>query len=153
MNNYAKFGVMILTSTVIMYGMMFLNTYEAAHATFSETRVYMAVMMGAGMAIVMLLFMWGMYKNKKANAAILLAAAVIFAGSLYLVRSQTTIEDKSWMSAMIPHHSIAIMTSKRANLEDARVKKLADDIIEAQQREIKEMKELIEDIKENGIQK
>lgn len=152
MKKYTKFGVMILTSTVIMYFMMFLNTYEFSHVMFSETRVYMAITMGAGMAIIMLLFMWNMYTNKKLNYIILVASVLIFGGSLWLVRSQKTIDDTNWMSAMIPHHSIAIMTSKRANIEDPRVKELSEDIIEAQEREIKEMKELIEDIKENGIQ-
>lgn len=153
MNKYVKFGIMILTSTVVMYVMMFLNTYEFSHVTFSETRVYMALMMGAGMAMIMLLFMWHMYKNIKLNVAILVVAAVVFAGSLWFVRSQKTVDDTSWMSAMIPHHSIAIMTSERANIEDPRVKKLSEDIIEAQKREIQEMKELIEDIKKNGVQK
>lgn len=152
MKNYIRFGVMILTSTIVMYFMMFLNTYEFAHVMFSETRVYMAITMGAGMAIIMLLFMWKMYENKRLNYIILLASVLIFSGSLWLVRSQATIDDTSWMSAMIPHHSIAIMTSKRADLNDPRVKELSEDIIEAQEKEIKEMKELIEDIKENGIQ-
>jgi hypothetical protein len=52
---------------------------------------------------------------------------------------------------MIPHHSIAILTSERSAIQDARVRKLADEIIEAQRREIKEMKWLIEDIRANGI--
>ena len=152
MKKYIRFGVMILTSTIIMYGLMYLNTYTLPHATFSETRVYMAILMGAVMAIVMLLFMWKMYTNKKLNYIILVVSLFVFGGSLWLVRSQATVEDTSWMSAMIPHHSVAILTSSRATLKDARVKKLSEDIIEAQRREIGEMKELIEDIKENGIQ-
>lgn len=51
---------------------------------------------------------------------------------------------------MIPHHSIAVLTSERATIDDVRVKELANDIIKAQRREIKEMKWLIEDIKKNG---
>ena len=47
---------------------------------------------------------------------------------------------------MIPHHSIAILTSERANIYDPRVRKLADDIIEAQRLEISEMKALIADL-------
>ena len=54
------------------------------------------------------------------------------------------------MSAMIPHHSIAILTSERAEIEDVRVRELADEIIKAQRREIKEMNWLIEDIQQNG---
>ncbi|MEZ0482107.1 DUF305 domain-containing protein [Planococcus sp. SSTMD024] len=146
MNNYLKFGIMIGTSTFIMYWLMYLNVFEVAHVSFSETRLYMALIMGSVMAIVMLLFMWPMYKNKKANVGILAGSALIFALSLYLVRSQVLIEDTGWMKAMIPHHSIAILTSERANISDPRVRQLADDIIEAQRKEIAEMEQLIEDL-------
>ncbi|WP_404334526.1 DUF305 domain-containing protein [Planococcus sp. 11815] len=146
MNNYLKFGIMIGTSTFIMYWLMYLNVFEFAHVSYSETRLYMALIMGSVMAIVMMLFMWPMYKNKKANAGILAGSALIFALSLYLVRSQVLIEDTGWMKAMIPHHSIAILTSERANISDPRVRQLADEIIEAQRKEIAEMEQLIKDL-------
>ena len=56
----------------------------------------------------------------------------------------------SYMKAMIPHHSIAILTSERAGIEDVRVQELAQEIADAQRREIAEMEWLIEDIAENG---
>ena len=148
MNNYSKFGIMILTSTIIMLGLMYLNTYQIDHIFFSETRLYMAIMMGAAMAIIMLAFMLKMYTNKKLNMAIFAGSALVFILAISLVRSQTTVDDTSWMKAMIPHHSIAILTSKRANITDPRVRDLADSIIEAQQKEIKEMKALIKDLEE-----
>jgi uncharacterized protein (DUF305 family) len=137
---------MILTSTVVMFGLMYLNTYAADHLFFSETRVYMAILMGATMAVIMLAFMWKMYANRKANIGILMASAAVFALTLWLVRSQSTVEDASWMSAMIPHHSIAILTSERARISDPRVRKLADQIIESQRKEIDEMKTLLEEL-------
>lgn len=145
-NNYLRFGLMILTSTIVMFGLMYLNTYAWDHVFYSETRVYMALLMGAVMAIIMLLFMLKMFTNKKANIIILLVSVLVFSGSLFLVRSQATIEDVSWMKAMIPHHSIAILTSERATITDSRVKELAEGIIEAQRKEIAEMKALIEDL-------
>ncbi|MDT0161389.1 DUF305 domain-containing protein [Bacillus sp. AG4(2022)] len=148
MKHYGRFGLMIAVSTVIMFGLMYLNVFQLDHIFYSETRVYMALIMGSAMAIVMLLFMWNMYKNKKLNYLILAGSAVVFAVSLWLVRSQATIEDTAWMKAMIPHHSIAILTSERASISDPRVKKLSEDIIEAQRREIEEMKKLIEDLEE-----
>lgn len=151
MTKYTKFFAMIFTSTALMLLMMYFNTFELDHVFFSETRLYMALYMGAMMAIVMLLFMLNMYKNRKANWVILVGSAAVFAFSLFLVRSQTTIADSSWMKAMIPHHSIAILTSGRANIEDVRVQALANEIIEAQEREIKEMKWLLEDIEKNGL--
>jgi magnesium-transporting ATPase (P-type) len=150
MSNYTKFGAMIATSTVVMLGLMYLNTYEWSHVFWSETRFYMAFLMGAVMAAIMLAFMRGMYTNRRANIGIFAGSAVVFVLALFLVRSQATIGDESWMKAMIPHHSIAILTSERANINDRRVRDLADSIIEAQRREIREMKWLLDDIRANG---
>lgn len=146
MNKYGRFGAMVITSTVIMLCLMYFNTYQVDHIFFSETRFYMAIMMGAAMSIIMLAFMHKMYTNKKANIGIFLGSAAIFVLSLWLVRSQATVDDVSWMKAMIPHHSIAIMTSERASIKDPRVKELSNNIIEAQKREIKEMKKLIKEL-------
>ncbi len=146
MNRYLKFAAMIATSTVVMFGLMYLNTYAIDHVYFSETRAYMALYMGAAMAIVMLLFMLGMYQNKAVNTTILIGSVVVFAGALWLVRSQETVADVAWMKAMIPHHSIAVLTSERAQISDPRVRKLADGIIETQKREIGEMQALIKDL-------
>ena len=151
MSHYSKFFLMIATSTITMFVLMYLNTYQLSHVYFSETRTYMALYMGATMAVIMLLFMLNMYKNKKKNITVLIASVTVFAGSLFLVRSQATVDDSSWMSAMIPHHSIAILTSDRAKIKDKRVQKLATNIIEAQEREIKEMQWLLKDIEQNGI--
>ncbi|MBU2485246.1 MAG: DUF305 domain-containing protein [Alphaproteobacteria bacterium] len=144
--SYLRFAAMIATSTLVMFGLMYLNTYAASHVWFSQTRMWMALYMGAAMAAVMLAFMLGMYRNTRLNTAIFAAAALVFTGSLYLVRSQDTIGDEAWMKAMIPHHSIAILTSERAEISDPRVRKLADEIIEAQRREIAEMEALIADL-------
>jgi hypothetical protein len=143
---YTTFAQMIAAGTLIMFGLMYLNTYSPDHVFFSETRAYMALVMGATMALVMLMFMWKMYPNKKANMVILAASAVVFFASLWLVRTQTTVDDLSYMRAMIPHHSIAILTSERANITDPRVRKLADEIIAAQRKEIGEMKSYIQDL-------
>lgn len=137
---------MIVTSTIIMYGLMYLNSWELSHMWFSQTRLWMALYMGGVMAIIMLAFMLGMYTNARANLAIFAGAAVLFAVSLYLVRSQATIGDTAWMKAMIPHHSIAVLTSSRANIKDPRVRHLADEIIKAQKLEIAEMEALIADL-------
>jgi len=143
---YAKFGAMIATSTLAMLILMYLNTYQMDHIFFSETRAYMALVMGASMAIIMLAFMLHMYPSRSANIAIVVGSILVFAVSLWLVRSQQTVGDVSWMKAMIPHHSIAILTSERARISDPRVRALADSIIDAQRKEIAEMKILIQDL-------
>lgn len=147
MNPYLKFTLMIITSTLVMYVMMYFNTYAWDHVYFSETRAYMALYMGAGMAVLMLAFMGNMYKKTKLNLAIYGISVLLFAVGIWGVRSQQTVDQVDWMQAMIPHHSIAILTSSRANIEDPRVQKLADDIISAQESEIKEMQTLIEELK------
>lgn len=143
---YSRFLTMIATSTIIMFGLMYLNSWEISHVWFSQTRMWMALYMGAAMAVVMLAFMLGMYKNRRANIAIVVGSVIAFSAGLHLVRSQDTVGDIAWMKAMIPHHSIAIMTSTRANISDPRVRNLADEIIEAQEREIAEMEALIADL-------
>jgi uncharacterized protein (DUF305 family) len=146
MKAYAKLGITIAISTVIMFGLMYLNTYQSDHIYFSQTRAYMALVMGATMAVIMLASMMKMYTNRRMNVGIFAGSVLIFTIALWLVRSQETVGDISWMKAMIPHHSIAILTSERAHITDPRVRKLADGIIETQRREITEMKALIDDI-------
>jgi uncharacterized protein (DUF305 family) len=146
--SYVRFAAMIATSTVVMFVLMYFNTYAFDHVEYSQTRMWMALLMGAAMAIVMLGFMFAMYPNKRLNIGILCSAAAILALSLWLVRTQETVGDISYMRAMIPHHSIAVLTSRRAHIRDPRVRKLADGIIEAQLREIAEMKDLIARLEE-----
>jgi hypothetical protein len=148
--NYWRFMAMVSTSSVVMFGLMYLNTYALDHVFWSETRFWMAFVMGGAMMIVMLLFMWGMYRDTGKNLIVLATGALVFAIALWLVRSQISVDDEEYMSAMIPHHSIAVMTSSRAQISDPRVRKLADDIIAAQVKEIEQMKLLLADIEANG---
>ncbi len=143
--NYAKFFLMLGCSFVAMYVTMYLNTYEFDHVWFSLTRFYMVCLGIATMAVIMWFFMRNMYTDKKKNIAILLGSLILFLGALFLVRDQkSTVGDVLWMKAMIPHHSIAILTSERADIQDPEVKKLAEEIIEAQRKEIAEMEKMIE---------
>lgn len=147
MISYLRLAAMVLASTVVMYGLMYLNTYNADHIWFSQTRMWMAVIMGAVMAAIMLGFMRRMYPNRRLNMMILSGCCGAFLIALWLVRSQATVGDISYMKAMIPHHSIAIMTSERAHIRDPRVRRLADGIIRTQVREIAEMEQLIVDLR------
>src|SRR5690606_35376696 len=148
---YLTFAAMITTSTVSMFLLTYTNAFTWSHMTFSEERVYMAILMGSAMALIMLGFMWGMmYKNVKVNVAIIVAALIVGGSALWLSRSHTFVHDEACMQGMIPHDSIAILTSDRAEIDDVRVRKLADEISEAQCVEIAEMKWLIEDIEKNG---
>ena len=148
--SYWRFAGMIATGMAVMFAVMYANTYQLSHVQWSETRFFMTLLMGATMAIVMLAWMLNMYQDRTINTAIFVGAIVVFALGTWLVRSQTTVQDESYMSAMIPHHSIAILTSENSELSDIRVCELAVGIIQAQRREIDEMEWLIADIEENG---
>lgn len=143
-SNYWKFFGMLGFSFLAMYISMYMNTYEFDHVYFSLTRFYMTCLGISAMAVIMLSFMLNMYKNRKKNIGIYLGSAVLFVAALGLVRAQgPIIGDVLYMKAMIPHHSIAILTSKRADIKDPETKKLAKEIIEAQEREIAQMKKII----------
>lgn len=146
MHPYRNFILMIAVSSTLMFGLMYLNTYQLSHVWFSQTRLFMTFIMAGSMALVMLFFMRHMYKNKKANVAIVIGSIALMGLGIGLVRSQATVGEVAWMKAMIPHHSIAILTSKRAHITHPRVRQLAEDIIEAQRREIGEMEVLIREI-------
>lgn len=143
-SNYTRFILMLGCSAISMYVTMYFNTYAISHVFFSWTRMYMTLIGIGGMAIIMFLFMRGMYGNRKKNAAIIAGSLLLMALSTFLVRQQIPIDDVRWMKAMIPHHSIAILTSNQAELKDPEVKNLAEEIIRAQEREIAEMKRMID---------
>ncbi|WP_449446913.1 DUF305 domain-containing protein [Thermomonas brevis] len=143
---YRNFLLMIFTGSALMFGLMYLNTYQTSHVWFSQTRLFMTCIMAGAMALVMLGFMRHMYKDRRANIAIVVGSVGLMALGFGLVRSQATVGDVAWMKAMIPHHSIAILTSERARITDPRVRELADGIIATQRREIAEMEALIADI-------
>ena len=121
MNAYLRFGAMILTAVLVMFALTYLNSFQADHLYFSETRAYMTLLMGASMAVIMLAYMRAGYRKRGLNAAIFIGSAIVFAAALWLVRSQ-------------------------ARISDPRVRELADQIIEAQREEIALMKRLIEDL-------
>ncbi len=143
-NSYRKFFIMLGLSFIAMYGTMYLNTYAIDHVYFSMTRFYMVCLGISVMGIIMLLMMKGMYTDKKKNSGILVGCVVLFSLALSLVRMQgPVIGDVLYMKGMIPHHSIAILTSERADIKDPEVRKLADAIIVAQKKEIEEMRNMI----------
>lgn len=145
--NYKKFLIMLGVSFVIMYGVMYLNADKLDHVYLNLNRLYMALLMVSPMALVMLGFMSGMYKNKRLNSIITAASIVVFAGTLILLRNQVQVDDKQFLKSMIPHHSSAILVSQEANITDPDVKKLTEQIIESQEKEIAEMKAILKRMK------
>ena len=144
---YEKLVLMQVLGFVVMYGVMFLNVDQANHIYLSLTRTYMTLLMVAPMALIMLGLMAHMYPNKRRNAAIVVAAVLVFAGALAGLRTQTPIGEVQWMKAMIPHHSSAIMVSQRADIQDPEARALAEQIIKSQKEEIAQMKAMVERMK------
>lgn len=147
---YVRFAAMIVTGMFVMYWVMFVGSYELSHVRFSQSRVYMALVMGGTMGVVMLAWMLNMYKNTKANIGVIVVSLLLMGLGTFLDRSQATVGDVEFMQGMIPHHSLAITRSERFNVDDVRVCDLAVAISEAQRKEIDEMDWLIDDINENG---
>jgi len=147
---WGRFAAMVLTSTFIMFFLMYQLVYSFDHAMFSWNRMIASLVMGSVMTAVMLGFMWPMYKGTGLKIGVLAAAVVLGVALLAVNRSQAVIEDVTFMKSMIPHHSIAINNARKASISDPRVRELADEIISSQVREIAEMKLLIEDISRNG---
>ena len=147
---WGRFAAMIATSTVIMFFLMYQLVYSADHVMFSVNRLLAAFIMGAVMTVVMLGFMWKMYRGQGVKIAVLGIASVAAVGLLATNRSQALVGDTAFMKAMIPHHSIAINNARKASISDPRVRELADEIIRSQVREIAEMKALLRDIDSSG---
>jgi uncharacterized protein (DUF305 family) len=141
--NYRRFALMLMVSFIIMYAVMFLNVAEFDHVYLSLSRTYMTLLMVSPMAVLMLFMMPMMYKNKILNRWIMVSAIAVFALALTFLRNQIPVHDEQYMKAMIPHHSSAIMVSRNADLKDPELKKLSEDIITAQEKEIKQMKDIL----------
>jgi hypothetical protein len=147
---YLRFAAMILTAMVVMYALTYVSAWEWGHVRWSESRLFMTLAMGGAMGLIMLAWMLNMYRSATLNLAVVGVSLLLLTGAVFLDRSQTTVQDRSFMSAMIPHHSMAITRSERAEISDLRVCELAVEISEAQRREILEMEWLIDDIGRNG---
>ena len=147
---WGRFAAMVITSTVVMFFLMYQLVYSLDHATFSRNRLVATLVMGSVMAVIMLAFMWSMYKGTGAKVSVIVGAAVLGVILLWVNRTQALIDDEAFMRSMIPHHSIAINNARKASISDPRVRELADQIIQSQVREIAEMKLLLQDIERNG---
>jgi FlaA1/EpsC-like NDP-sugar epimerase len=147
---WGKFAAMIITSTVVMFFLMYQLVYSLDHATFSRNRLVASLVMGCVMSVIMLAYMWSMYKGPAVKVSVLIGAALLGVILLWVNRTQTLIDDAAFMRSMIPHHSIAINNARKASISDPRVRELADEIIRSQIREIAQMKLLLQDIEQKG---
>ena len=140
---YASMALQTTISGVVMYLVMFVMIDNTASFYNNLNMFYMTLMMVAPMVVLMVLAMKHMFPSKALNALVVLGAIVVFFGAFALIRTQTTIGDRGFLRSMIPHHSGAILMCGEANLTDPEIKKLCEEIIRSQQREIDQMKSIL----------
>lgn len=135
----------MLLSFVVMYLLMYSMADRLSNVYFNLSNVYMTGLMAGSMLPIMLLTMRGMFGEKRFNLALWLFSLIILGLSWFLLRSEAGVGDAQFLRAMIPHHSAAIQMCNESAISDPRVKKLCEGIISSQEREITEMKTLLEE--------
>jgi uncharacterized protein (DUF305 family) len=142
-HNYRRFAFELAVDFAVMYFVMYTMIATVQHLRLNLNNLYMTLMMVAPMAIVMVVSMRSMFPSKRANAAIVIGAALVFAGSFMAMRGQAAIGDREFLRSMIPHHSGAILMCKEARISDPQVIALCREIIASQTREIALMESLL----------
>ncbi|WP_235436739.1 DUF305 domain-containing protein [Pseudarthrobacter siccitolerans] len=140
---YVKFGVILLVSLGLMWVLSMSMVRSIDHFYFNLSNFWMALLMVSAMAIVMIIGMWSMFKNKKANIALLVGFAVLFAGVFALGRTETFVGNEQFLKSMIPHHSRAILVCQESDITDPEIIELCDSIVKSQQEEITQMQSIL----------
>jgi uncharacterized protein (DUF305 family) len=142
-HHYLMLGLNLLLSLIIMYVAMFAMIWTWGEFVQNINFFYMALVMWAPMAAVMLLTMRQMYPNKKLNGLLYLGFAAVFILSMIGIRQQSLVGDRQFLRSMIPHHSGAVLMCEKAKLTDPEIQTLCDEIIRSQISEIDEMKDIL----------
>ena len=140
---YLRLMAALGISLVLMFLLTMSLIFTIDHFHINLSNFYMALMMVAPMGVVMVLVMWGMFKDRRLNVVLLVAFVAMFAASFALGRASTFIGDEQFLRSMIPHHSRAILLCERASITDPRIVELCDAIVETQREEITQMEQLL----------
>ena len=143
-HHYMMLGVNLLLSLIIMYVAMFAMIWTWGEFIQNINFFYMALVMWAPMAAVMLLTMRPMYPNRKLNGLLHLVFAAVFILSMFGIRQQSLVGDRQFLRSMIPHHSGAVLMCEEAKITDAEIQSLCQGIISSQTSEIDQMKAILE---------
>lgn len=144
--HYKKLLIMTALSFIAMFVLMYAMVDTFANVVVNVNQFYMAGLMASPMLIIELLVMGAMYKNKKLNTVFIAGGTIGLVVFFLLIRYQVGVGDKQFLKSMIPHHAAAILMVKETPVSDPEIKKLADDIIMAQQAEIEFMKKKIKEL-------
>lgn len=145
--HYLQLAIMTVLSFGAMYILMYAMVDRLGYVYSNVNQAYMAALMAAPMVLIELVVMGGMYPNKKLNYALIAGSIVAGLAFFGLIRAQAGVGDRQFIRSMVPHHSGAILMCREASLEDAELKKLCGEIVEAQQREIDQMTGILERLK------
>jgi uncharacterized protein (DUF305 family) len=142
-HHYLMLGVNLLLSLIIMYVAMFAMIWTWGEFVQNINFFYMALVMWAPMAAVMLLTMREMYPNRKLNGLLYLGFAAVFFLSMIGIRQQSLVGDRQFLRSMIPHHSGAVLMCEKAKITDPEIQTLCQGIISSQTSEIDQMMDLL----------
>lgn len=146
-NSYKSLFAMAVISFASMYVLMYAMVDKLANVIPNINQFYMAGLMAAPMIAIEIIIMGHMYKNKKLNAMILVGSTVLLVVFFGCIRLQTGVSDKQFLKSMIPHHAAAVLMCKETTIQDEEIKQLCNAIVSGQQKEIDEMKNIIERLK------
>lgn len=141
---YVHLLIMAALSFVAMYILMYAMVDRFANVYPNLNQFYMAGLMAAPMVVIELLVMKAMYADKRLNSIILVATVVVGIAFFLAIRQQVAITDREFLKSMIPHHAGAILMCEEAPVTDGEVQELCKSIITSQQREIDQMKGLLD---------
>ena len=140
---YVGLLVSLGVSFIVMFFIMYAMADRWSQVYFNLSNVYMTGLMAGSMLPIMLVTMPGMFQDKKWNAALWIASVAVLAVFWLFLRTEAGVGDRQFLRAMIPHHSAAIQMARESSLTDPRVRKLGEEIIASQEREIAQMKALL----------
>ena len=146
-SHYAKLAAMAILSFISMYILMYSMIDQLNNFVPNINQFYMAGLMTMPMIIIEVLLMRSMYRNRKLNTGIIVASMVLLLGFFLAIREQTAVSDRQFLRGMIPHHAAAILMSKKAPSRDPEIRQLQQDIITSQEKEIAQMKAILERMK------
>ena len=142
--HYGKLIVMAVLSFISMYILMYAMVDKLSNVYTNINQFYMAGLMTMPMIIIEVVLMRSMYINKKLNTGIIIVSALALIGFFLCIRQQAAVSERQFLRGMIPHHGAAILMSRKNPAKDPEIVKLQQEIISSQEREIAEMKVILD---------
>jgi hypothetical protein len=141
---YLRFVLTLAVSLLVMFVLSLEQIWTLDHFYLNHSNFYIALTMVAAMGLVMLAGMWGMYKDRAKNVALVVGLVALLGTGFLLARTETFVGDEGFLYSMIPHHSRAILVCEESSLTDAEIIELCEQIVQSQSEEITQMQGILE---------